>query len=321
MNTSRVLPLFACFALAALGICGQPALSQESHHRSFIVMPGAAAEGVRVAPERAPRPTIYPLQATFTQVNKTEYPNADGTDLWPCFAPNVDCPTVGNPSVPLPIGGVVLGAPQYVWKLANNSGYGFLNGEGNGTGCDALINGTTGPLPVNGTVGATQYKPCGQIATWYEDDSNDPADDLLQRIVIRQGSRVIYDSGIVDYGPAPSNIAYPVSVILNTDANFGFWPGQDESVGPNNGNCRPNTGYPLVSPVYPGKIYVVESGQTCQEPVPGLAIVSTYTVLATPAYKKISGAACTSKGVGSPCYAVDWTKNHEIRQDFNLFLE
>ena len=154
-----------------------------------------------------------------------------------------------------------------------------------------------------------------------QDDSNDPGDDLLQRIVIRQGTRIIYDSGTVDYGPAPSNIAYPVSVILNTDANFGFWPGQDESVGPNNGNCRSSTGYPLASAAYPGAIYVVASDQTCREPVPGLAVVSTTTVLATPAYKQISGEACTTKGVASPCYKVEWTRNHEIRQDFNIFLE
>ena len=327
VKTSHVLQLFVCVAFAALGICGRAVLAQESHHRLFVTVPGGVQEHAAVAPERAPTPTIYPLQATFTQINPSEYPNADGTDLWPCFgfgssgAPNPDCPTVGSPSVPLPVGGVVLGAPQYVWKLANNSGYGYLNGEGNGNGCDALINGTTGPLPVNGNAGATLYKPCGQIATWYEDDSNDPGDDLLQRIVIRQGARVIYDSGTVDYGPAPSNIGYPVSVILSTDANFGFWPGQEESVGPNNGNCRPDAGYPLASAAFPGAIYVVESGETCKEPVPGLAIVSTSTVLATPTYKRISGAACTSKGVSSPCYKVDWTKNHEIRQDFNIFLE
>ena len=125
MKTSRVLQFFACIALAALGICGQPALAQESHHRLFMVVPRAAAQGVVVAPERAPRPTIYPLQATFTQINATEYPNADGTDLWPCFgfgsaaAPNVDCPTVGDPSVPLPVGGVVLGALE-----SDSTGYG-----------------------------------------------------------------------------------------------------------------------------------------------------------------------------------------------------
>ena len=326
MRTSRVFQLCAWVAVAVLSAPGQLVLAQESHHRAFVVMPGVAAERA-TAPERAPAPTIYPLQATFTQINASEYPNSDGTDLWPCFgfgsagAPNLDCPTVGNPSIPLPLGGVVLGVPQYVWKLANNTGYGYGNGEGNGNGCDALINGTSGPLPVNGTAGATQYKPCGQIATWYEDDSNDPGDDLLQRIVIRQGTRIIYDSGTVDYGPAPSNIAYPVSVILNTDANFGFWPGQDESVGPNNGNCRPSTGYPLASAAYPGAIYVVASDQTCREPVPGLAGVSTTTVLATPAYKQISGEACTTKGVASPCYKVEWTRNHEIWQDFNIFLE
>src|SRR5579871_1562090 len=164
MRTSRVFQHRAWVAVAFFSTLSQLALAQEGHHRTYVAVPGMAAERA-AAPERAPAPTIYGLQATFTQTNASEYPNSDGTDLWPCFgfgstgAPNPDCPTVGNPSIPLPVGGIVLGVPQYVWKLANNTGYGYLNGEGNGTGCDALINGTTGPLPVIGTAGASQYKP------------------------------------------------------------------------------------------------------------------------------------------------------------------
>ena len=169
---------FTCVSTLRLGrsrgsFCARSARARAGKSPSFICGHAGNGRGAAAAPERAPAPTIYPLQATFTQINASEYPNSDGTDLWPCFgfgsagAPNLDCPTVGNPSVALPLGGVVLGVPQYVWKLANNTGYGYGNGDGNGNGCDALINGTSGPLPVNGTAGATQYKPCGQIATWY----------------------------------------------------------------------------------------------------------------------------------------------------------
>src|ERR1700691_6132547 len=96
------------------------------------------ADSLDVTRRLAPTPTIYPLQATLTQINATEYSNADGTDLWPCFGygsatqPNIDCPTLGDPSIPFPVGGVAVGVPQYVWKLANNSGYGYGNGDGNG---------------------------------------------------------------------------------------------------------------------------------------------------------------------------------------------
>jgi hypothetical protein len=318
MKISLKLQMFALFAAAACIVCAQRVLAQDSHHRQVRVAAQPTPDGRNGRPETAPPPNLYALQATFTQVNPTEGPNADGSDLWPCFgnsaSPNPNCPTIGDPSIPFRTGGIVVGYPQYVWKLANNQGYGYGDGNGNGNGCDALINGTTGPA-------GAQYRPCGQIATWYEDDTNDSTDDLLQRIVVRQGARVIYDSGTVDYGPAGPTVAYPVEVILSNDANFGFWPGADESAGPNNGNCSPDNGYPLTSPKNPGKLYVVRAGRTCQQPVPGLATFTTSTVLATPSYAEVTGAPCTSKGVVSPCYTVEWIKRYEIRQDFNIFLE
>ena len=48
MKTSREFRLFAGIVLAALCVCGQPALAQESHHRLFMVVPGEAAERVAV---------------------------------------------------------------------------------------------------------------------------------------------------------------------------------------------------------------------------------------------------------------------------------
>ncbi len=319
MNTTRMFHTFASLVMAAFFFVGQSAQAQQTHHRQFVVSAEVVNDS-NAHSATAPPPDLYGLQATFTQVNPTIGPNADGSDLWPCFGygtafgPNTDCPTLGNPSIPFPVGGVVVGVPQYVWKLQNNTGYGYGNGDGNGNGCDALVNGTTGPLGPN-------YKPCGQIATWYEDDTNDTTDDLLQRIVVTQGDRIVYDSGTVDYGPAGPSVTYPVTVILSTDANFGFWPTAGEGTGPNNGNCSGDSGYPLTAAANPGEVYVLKGGSTCREPVPGLATFTTSTVLATPIYTKQTGTACTSKGVASPCYTVEWNRRSEIRQDFNIFFE
>jgi hypothetical protein len=311
MKTSRTFQMLASLMLVAFFICGQQALAQANHNRQ--VRPRRNADKNALRAQITPAPNLYALQAAFTD----DYPiigaNADGSDLWPCLniyqgiaGSSPDCPTLGNPSIPFPLGGVVIGFAGYVWQLQNTQG------AGNGFGCDALINGTTGPS-------GSQYNPCGQIVTWYEDDTNDSTDDLLQRIVVKQGATIIYDSGMVDYGPAGPTVQYPADVILSNDANFGFWPG--DGIGPNNGNCSADTGYPLKSAANPGTFYIVEAGSTCQEPVPGLATFTTTTILATPAYTKVTGSACSSKGVPSPCYTVRWTNNYQIRQDWNIFLE
>jgi hypothetical protein len=238
--------------------------------------------------------------------------NADGSDLWPCFgrtSGNADCPTIGNPPVPFPAGGIVTGAPAFSWALKNNDILGF--GLGNGLGCDAYIDGTTG-LP------AAQYKPCGQITTFFEDDSNDANDDLLQRIVVTQGFDIIYDTGIVDFGPAGPNVKYPVDVELAYDANFGYWPGAKR--GPNNGNCVVDIGYPLAAAQFPGFPYQVAAGSTCGRPRPGKARVHTETALGTPTYHAVAGGACTRHGVASPCYTVTWQRKDQIEQDWDLYF-
>jgi hypothetical protein len=309
---ARPVRLLAFSALVVGTLCAEPSIAQ-LHHQRMTLAPDAQAESalesaaVRSGPAFPTR--LVGLQATMTQVYPTIGANADGTDLWPCFgrsSPNPDCPSAGDPAVQLPVGGMVLGKPAFVWRLQ-------AAGSINGIGCDALTNGTTGPS-------VSAYKPCGQIATWYEDDSFDSTDDLLQRIVVTQGAdRIIYDSGVVDFGPAGPTVKFPVDVILYSDANFGYWPGA--AAGPNNGNCSGDFAYPLASPANPGTPYVVEAGTTCAEPVTGPALVSTYTELATPTYKQVTGAACTSKAVASPCYTATWMRTHEIHQDFDLFFE
>jgi len=314
MKISRRSQMLASLAMGALFICGQQAQAQDNHRPHFnkIVVPLQKPDSKTVRAQPGAVPNLYSLQASFIQDFPIIGANADGTDLWPCVdlyqgiaGSNPDCPTLGDPSVPLPLGAIVNGFPARSWPLEN------AQGAGNGFGCDALVNGTTGPF-------GSQYNPCGQVSTAYEDDTNDSTDDLLQRVVVTQGTTIIYDSGLVDYGPAGPSVSYPVSVFLAYDTNFGFWPGA--SIGPNNGNCSANFNYPLTSPVNPGDMYVVEGGKTCQEPVSGLATFTTFTALATPAYTKVTGVRCTSQGVASPCYTVNWTKNYEIKQDWNIFL-
>jgi hypothetical protein len=314
MNASSRSQILATIAMVVFLVCGQQAQAQEKHHRTYS--PKAAPQGNSDShaanSSTAPPPNLYATQASFTQ----DYPiigaNSDGNNLWPCLqhyhagnGSNPNCPTLGNPSIPFPNTGAVLGKPGYVWQLNNTLGV------GNGFGCDALINGTTGP-------GGAQYNPCGLIATWFEDTTGDSTDDLLYRIVVRQGTTTIYDTGIVDFGPAGPTVTYPVDVVLSSDTNFGFWPGA--SFGPNNGNCSPNIAYPLTTPANPG-FYEVAVNKTCKEPVPGSAVVTTSTALGTPAYTKVTGTECTSKGVASPCYTVHWNRKYVISQDWKIFLQ
>jgi hypothetical protein len=255
---------------------------------------------------------MIPLQAVMTQAYPTIGVNADGSDLWPCYgrtAGNHDCLTAGSPPIQLPEGSFVTGVPAYSWALKNNDIFGF--GLGNGTGCDALINGTTGIAPA-------EYKPCGQITTFFEDDTNDANDDLLERVVVTQGLNVIFDSGIVDFGPAGPTVNYPVDVELAYDTNFGYWPGTKN--GPNNGNCSADIGYPLTAPVFPGFAYEVAAGSTCRRPEPGKAHVHTETVLATPTYNQVTGNKCTTHDVASPCYTVSWEQKYQIVQNWDIFL-
>ncbi len=318
MATSSPLDALAvALAACAAALVTQGAAAQALTNAHRVLAPRAAAANpaaARAAHARddVPAPEhMVPLLSVMVQAFPTIGANADGSDLWPCYGhtnPNTDCPTIGNPQVQMPLGSLVVGKPAFSWALQNDDIFGF--GLGNGIGCDAFVNGTTG-LPY------TQYKPCAQISTFFEDDTNDTDDDLLQRIVVTQGTKVIYDTGTVDFGPA-GPINYPVDVQLYYDVNFGYWPGAEH--GPNNGNCTPDIAYPLAAPAFPNVIYQVAGGSTCVRPQPGRAHVWTETVLATPSYHQVTGTRCTSHGVASPCYVTSWDRKHHITQQWDVFL-
>jgi hypothetical protein len=303
--------LFAILALIALCAFAASASAQSNGHR---ILSSSHDGGLDAGPIHVPpRPQMVPLMAAMTQAYPVIGVNADGTNLWPCYGrspvANVDCPETGNPALPLPRGAMVHGRPAFSWALDNNDILGF--GIGNGVGCDAFINGTTGPA-------GAQYRPCGQVTTFFEDDTNDANDDLLNRIVVTQGLNIIFDSGTVDYGPAGPAVKYPVDVELIYDANFGFWPGAGS--GHNNGNCSPDIGYPLTAPTFPGVPYQLAAGNHCDRPQPGKARVHTQTILATPTYTQVDGVKCTKHGVTSPCFTVSWEQKYQIEQDWDIFF-
>jgi hypothetical protein len=166
MKTYGLSSVLATVALVATTISGQPATSKEMQRLMLPSLAPARAngDGVGQPSSRMPPPQLIGLQAHLTQAYPVVNGNSDGSDLWPCLGRgnNPDCAMIGNPPVPLPRGGIVMGRPAFTWALQNNNIIGF--GLGNGTGCDALTNGTTG-----GVAEGPLYRPCGQIFTSYED--------------------------------------------------------------------------------------------------------------------------------------------------------
>ena len=300
-------------AVAGLVLSVHPARAQVTPHR--LVVPLAHGDGAAAVPaDHLPPERLVPRQAGMYQAFPQEFANADGSDVWPCLGhatPNGNCPTVGNPVVPLPPGAFVSGFPAYSWALNNDDIFG--HGVGNGVGCDAFVNGSTGIAP-------SQYKVCGQIATFYEDDTGDFTNDLLQRVLVTQGPDVIFDSGLVDFGAVGPGFDFPIDVILWYDVNFGYWPGAHK--GPNNANCSPDINYPLAAAAFPpGGFYEIAAGSTCRRPVAGKAHVHTETLLATPHYTQVTGDRCTNHNVASPCFVTSWdSKKDKMVQDFDIFL-
>ena len=221
--------------------------------------------------------------------------NGDGSEIWPCFgggtASNPDCPTVGSPVQPLAADGFVGGVPFYGWPLQFTSGSDF---------CDQA---------------STADAPCGQVETWYEDDSLDGTDDLLYLLTALQGTKYLSDSGTYDFGPNFTGGGPGAVVVISGDQGFGTM-GQ---TGVNNGNCAASFAYPLAAPAYPG-VYEVSAKKTCSAPTTGLVKFTALTELGTPAYTKVTTVAGCSP-VAPPCYTVKWTIKYKATQTWNIWLE
>lgn len=222
--------------------------------------------------------------------------NSDGSEIWPCFGGgstgNPDCPTVGDPSQPLAADGAVVGVPFYGWPLKFTDGTDF---------CDQA---------------STADLPCGQVETWYEDDSFDGTDDLLYLLTAVQGTKYLSDSGTYDFGPNFTGGGPGSVVVISGDQGFGTM-GQ---TGVNNGNCAANYNYPLASPANPGVVYEVSAKKTCSAPTTGVVKFTATTSLGTPAYVK-STSATTCSPLTPPCYTAKWTIKYKVAQTWNIFLE
>ncbi|MFZ1132354.1 MAG: hypothetical protein WBV31_11690 [Terriglobales bacterium] len=255
MKKCRLFQLFACLAIVAFA-CSQLALAEGKPRFQIKVVPRHQGIDAQLPPAGAPPANLYAVGQWF---GATAYPtvNTDGSDLWPCFGdssstgPNTDCPTIGNPSIPFPTGGVVVGSPSYTFSLS---------------ACDG-----------NTATAAN----CGQTQTWYEDDSGDSTDDLLYSIVATQGTKTIADSGTVDFGPnVYGGLSPAADVIIYGDQTFGTL---GVSAGPNNGECTANYNYPTTSDPA-GGLFIIAANKTCSNPVAGLVTITATTEVATPKY-------------------------------------
>jgi hypothetical protein len=230
----------------------------------------------------APPANLYNLNEAFVALPPAT--NSDGTFLWPCegtTAGNVDCPTIGNPSIPFPIGGLVTGVPQYAWSFAD---------------CDG---------------NTTASQPCGQVQTWWEDDTNDTTDDFIYKLTMTQvqGGATVYleNSGTLDLGPNPyGGMTPPATVFGYTDLTMGTL---GVPTGPNNGECYPDFNYPLTTISYPFRI---AANATCVDPQPGLVTMMATIELATPKFTQ-------NKKTG--LYTVTYTRKYILTQKWHVWLQ
>ncbi|MGA9642853.1 MAG: hypothetical protein WBQ72_15765 [Terriglobales bacterium] len=253
---------------------GQLALAQ-NHHYQIKVIPRANSN--HAAGPSGITAGLYGLTAAFTATPVPYGFNSDGSDLWPCPGGGLtDCPTIGDPTITFPAGGWALGNPSYQWSLS---------------GCDGTTNGNV---------------PCGQTETFYEDQSGDSTDDLTYLIEVTQGSKVIADSGIVDFGTNPYGGLSPAAdVIIYGDQNFGTL-GQ---TGKNNGNCEANYNYPGEG-APPTGLFVVAANKTCSDPVAGAATLTATTSVSHPVWTN-------KKGV----YTVKYTVKYSVKQSWTINLQ
>ncbi len=301
--TSRLCKTLSLFAVIALFAFAQMAFAAEHQSKFHIaVVPRAHTAGAEVMPTGITA-NLYGLTAAFTATPSALgwSTNSDGTDIWPCFgaatAPtpvatadeNPDCPTIGDPKVNFPAGGVALGVPSYEWSLAN---------------CNAT---------------STSSASCGETETFYEDQTNDSTDDLLYELEATQGSTVLIDTGTIDFtggGNPYGGLTPPADVVIYGPTNFGDM-GQ---TGKNNGNCLPNINYPV--PADPaGSEFIVSANKTCGVPTTGAVDITATTEVASVAYTAESSATCTKDGVTPPCWEVKFTSKYKLSQKWTINLQ
>jgi len=305
-STCRSFQVIALCTFVVFCACSNLAVAKTQLVANPNVQPQAQSQAVPLTKPATLPPGLYPVSQGFvhspynpTLSNNGWVNNIDGSELWPCFTPSADCPTIGDPPIPFS-GGLVIGTPRFTVSLS---------------ACNGTTNGTQ--VPYTWDQGETwnafaindYYVPCGQINALYEDWTSDSTDDMLTSYVVRQGLRVIADSGVQDWGPNTfAGTGDLFTIITYQDFNFGAL-GQ---TGPNNGNCVPNYNYPAaaIPTSYP---VIIADNRTCVDPVAGLATITVRNELATPTWTCKTTSSVTSCKVK---YAVKYA----LEQTWNIYL-
>jgi len=292
--------LFAVFAvLAVVAFCISGAVAEEPHHAHPVLVKHAQS-GVEPLPLNSAPQRIWVPFADFAAFSNAT--NSDGSFLWPCFGSyepssgtftgvpaNADCPTIGDPSVPFPSGGVVLGNADYLWTVAD---------------CNAT---------------ATSSPDCADQESFITDNTQDITDDVWVSIVITQTAGTIYDSGTEVYGPdifGQTVADYPLIWIDYNPQNLGTMG----LSGKNNGNCLADYNYPLPTPAFAPPYYIVSANKTCVAATAGKATVTFTVEYATPVYSAPITKASTCLTTPVPCYTVKHTKVYEASSKFYIWL-
>ena len=214
-------------------------------------------------------------------------------DEWPCDptwgAPySTYCPTITGDNAWG--GGIVIGYPDYSIEYAGDTT--LANGDPPCfyTSVPALT--SQGVLPF-----------CTQILNFWEDDTGDTTDELYQTIVALQGSTIILDTGVIDWGTNGDGTGNPAENFEWIDVLFGTF-GQ---TGVNNGMClKANSIYAVGNE---GPYWQYASAKTCGQPVPGAATVTVTTYTGPPS----ANSEVPGKGK-------DTTKIKSVVQKFTIFF-
>jgi hypothetical protein len=243
---------------------GQLALAADvPHHWGVRLIKHHGPKGNAIRPDvgAAPAANLYNVTSAFVATPTGLSGNlADGYDLWPCAGgaatpgtavQDENCFYIGSTGTadPASFGGSwVLGSPSYVWYLAADT----TDAPFQPFGCAATS-----------SADATNY--CGQTNTWYEDWTNDSADNLTYLIEATGTATtdIIADSGTVDFGPNSYAGSSPadIDVVIYGDQNFGT----DGASGANNGNCTADYNYPIPAAqigVVSSTLGITEAGAT-----------------------------------------------------------
>jgi len=339
----RLFKLCVVIAALAVFLCTQ-AQAANRHQHIAVISQGSASPDLGPAPAA----NLYGIAAYFSQTplnaevcttsgctNENPfngpYPGTDTSvaapnDFWPCFGDNTaqpDCLYIGpsagytypSGATSLPTS-VVLGSPAYTWYLSANTA------SDQTYGCDA-------------TATADTFHMCTQAINFYEDDSGDSTDELIWSIEVTQGTSIIYDSGIQDYGVNPYGALTAPTIVFYEDLVFGIPNGGAVN---NDGPCFQSYNYPSNTAGPGGNyqglantfggVFGITPKKTCVAPKAGAATVTITTELAKPTWKGVTVKAdCPASTMDGPpnatspyCYTVTYTKVKELSQKFTIWF-